>query len=469
MSGAAGTGHRPARRARLTEGSIFGHLRRLMVPMSVGIFATMTTGLVDSFWLGRLGTTPLAAVSFVVPFTMAIFSLAIGLAAGASSLVARAAGRDDEAGVRQVATDAFLLTLVLVALIALLGILTIRPVFGALGAEGALLDDVETYLSVWYVGIIFIVGPLIANNVLRALGNAIAPSVIMVSIAVINLVLDPLLIFGWGPFPRLEVAGAALATLIANACAFLAAGWLLIMRERVVELRLHPLPVMLRSWRAIARIGLPAAGSNMINPIATTAIVASIARFGESAIAGFGVAQRLETLAIIPLFALSASMGPVTGQNHGGGREDRVRETFVQGFRICVVWGLGMAVLLALLRWPVAGLFTDDAITQEVIRTYLLIVPVSVAGYGITIAMSAGFNGVGRPLVGMTAAFARSILLYAPFAWMGGLLGDVSGTFFGMALANVLAGLAIVAFTLYRAYPPRAPGLAPELRKPAPR
>jgi putative MATE family efflux protein len=440
-------------RSRLTEGPVRGHLLRLMLPMCAGIFATMTTGLVDAFWLGRLGTTPLAAVSFVVPFTMMVFSIAIGLGAGASSLVARAAGRNDEAGVRRLATDALLLCFLVMSMIAIIGVLTIRPLFGALGAKGSLLDEIETYLSIWYFGIIFVVGPMIANNVLRALGNAIAPSLVMVSIAVINLVLDPFLIFGWGPFPRLEVAGAAIATLIANAVAFLAAGWLLIRREHVLELKPVPLAVIAASWRQLTRIGLPAAASNMINPLATTAIIATVARYGEAAIAGFGVAQRVEVLAIIPMFALSASIGPVTGQNSGAGQTVRVRESFVEAFRICVLWGGMIAIAFAVLRHPISALFTTDEAAREVIRLYLIIVPISIAGYGITIAMSAGFNGLGRPLIGMTAAFARSLLLYAPLAILGAQIADMAGLFSGMALANILAGLVIVYHTLCRAFP----------------
>lgn len=446
------------RRARdLTQGSVFGHLLRLLIPMCLGIIASMTTGLVDAYWLGRLDPSDpmeLAAVSFCFPVMMAVFSVTIGLGAGTASVIARAAGAGDRERVRRLATHAFGLMLIVALIVSALGLATIDPLFRAMGAGDALMVHIREYMRIWYFAIIFIAGPMLAMTSLRALGDAVAPSLLMVLVSVINLILDPLLIFGYGPFPRLEVAGAALATAIANAIAFVMAGWLVIVREKLITFERAGPGEMAKSWRAIARIGLPAAGSNMINPIALAIVVAGFARFGPDVVAGFGAAARVEALAIIPLFALSASIGPLTGQNSGAEKPDRVREAFQMSFRIALVWGVGVATVLALLRSPIAAAFTDNETAREALRLYLLILPVTAAGYGVIMSASAGFNGLGKPLPGMAMTFTRALALLAPGAWIGGQLGGVTGAFLGMSAANVISGLVVVGWVLLIAFPP---------------
>lgn len=441
----------------LTQGSVFRHLLRLLIPMSLGIVASMTTGLVDAFWLGRLdpeNPIELAAVSFAFPVTMAVFSVTIGVGAGSASVIARAAGAGDRERVRRLATHAFGLALLVALTVSVLGLVTIDPLFRAMGAGDQLMVHIHEYMRIWYVAVVFIVGPMIAMTSLRALGDAIAPSLLMVLVAVINLVLDPMLIFGFGPFPRLEVAGAALATAIANACAFLMAGWLVVRREKLITFERAGPGELAKSWRAIARIGVPAAGSNMINPVALAIVVAGFARFGPDVVAGFGAAARVEALAIIPLFALSASIGPLTGQNSGAQKTERVREAFQMSFTIALVWGVAVATLLALFRAPIAAAFTDNETAREALRLYLLILPVTAAGYGVIMSASAGFNGLGKPLPGMAMTFTRALALLAPGAWIGGQLGGVTGAFLGMGAANVISGLAVVGWVLLIAFPP---------------
>lgn len=451
------------RRGRdLTEGPVFGHLMRLLGPMCLGIFASMTTGLVDAFWLGRLNPEnpeELAAVSFVFPVTMAVFSIAIGLGAGTASVVARAAGGGDRERVRRLTTDALVLTLIIVLAVSALGLATIEPLFTAMGASEALMVHIRDYMRIWYLGIVFIVAPLMANNVLRALGDAIAPSIIMVSIAVVNLILDPLLIFGIGPFPRLEVSGAALATLIANLIAFVASAFLIAGREKLIAFSRASWAQIRASWREVARVGIPAAGSNAINPMAMTFVIASVARFGSDTVAGFGAATRVEAMAIIPMFALSASIGPVTGQNSGAGLNDRVREAFVESFKIAAVWGVAIAGVLMLARGFIAEAFTDNEAAQAATRLYLLIVPLSAIGYGVIMAASAGFNGLGKPLPGLTMTVCRALLLLAPAAWIGGNVGGLKGALIGIAIANVISGALAVSWVLGLSAPGRRSAL----------
>lgn len=432
----------------LTQGPVFGHILRLVVPMSFGIVAMMLVGVVDAYWVGRLGTAQQAAVQFVFPISMLVMSVAIGLGAGAVSVVARAAGRGDASRTRRVATDAVSLSFLIVGLVSILGVLSIDPLFRAMGATDVMMPFVREYMVIWFAGIVFVVGPMVASNILRALGDAILPSLIMIVGAVINMALDPLFIFGWGPIPRMEVQGAAFATLVSNFVVFLIAMGLLTFREKLIDLSWPGFEEIRWNWREIARIGAPAAGSNMIGPASTAIVFAAVAGFGEAAVAGFGVAMRVEAFALIPLFALSGSIGPITGQNGGAGLNDRVREAFAKSFLFCAGWGLGIALLLFLLGDFMAPLFLPSAGGQAVAEQYWDIAPFAVAGYGVAMAASAGFNGLGRPLYGVAINAARGFLLIAPLAWIGGLLGGATGVIWGVFAANLIIGVTGAVFVL---------------------
>lgn len=435
----------------LTQGPVFGHILRLLVPMSAGIVAMMLVGVADAYWVGKLGTAQQAAVQFVFPVSMLVMSLAIGLGAGAVSVVARAAGRGDGGRTRRVATDAVTLSLIVVAAVSALGVLVIDPVFRAMGATEAMMPFVRDYMVIWFAGIVFVVGPMVASNILRALGDAVIPSLIMISGAAINMVLDPLFIFGFGPIPAMAVQGAALATLISNMIVFVIAMGVLIFRENLLDLSWPGFDEIFWNWREIARIGAPAAGSNMLGPLSNSIVIAAVARSGEAAVAGFGVAMRVEALLMIPLFALSGSIGPVTGQNGGAGHTDRVREAFAKSFLFCAVWGLGVGVVLFLAGDYIAPLFLPSADGQGVAEIYWDIAPFAVAGYGVAMAAAAGFNGLGRPLYGVAVNIVRGLILIAPLAWIGGLVGGVPGVIWGVFAGNAIIGIGAAYFVLRRA------------------
>jgi len=432
----------------LTQGPVFGHILRLVLPTCFGIVAMMLVGVVDAYWVGRLGTVQQAAVQFVFPVSMLVMSVAIGLGAGVVSVVARASGRGDGERIRRLATDSVVLSFIVVLAVSLAGMTVIEPLFRLMGASEAMMPYVREYMMIWFAGIVFIVGPMVAVNILRALGDAVLPSMVMVLAAVINMILDPLLIFGWGPFPRLEVQGAALATLISNMVVFFITMAILIFREKLIDLSWPGWSEILWNWREVGRIGAPAAGSNMIGPLSSAMVFAAMAPFGEAAVAGFGVAVRIEAFAIIPLFALSGSIGPVTGQNGGAGLTPRVREAFARSFLFCAGWGLFIALILLIAGPLLAPLFLPSQEAQAIARTYWAIAPFTVAGYGVAMAASAGFNGLGRPLYGVGVNAFRGLLLVAPLACLGGYLGGAPGVIWGVFAANLITGLAAALFVL---------------------
>lgn len=424
----------------LLEGSVPGHLQRLALPMVWGILAVMSFNIVDTYFVSQLGSAPLAAMSFTFPVVMMINSFAIGLGAGTSSAVARAYGAGEVQDVRRLVTDTSLLALLVSLVITLVGLLTIRPLFSLLGASPELLPLIADYMVPWYLGTIFVIVPTIAMSALRAIGNSALTGRIMVGVAIFNLILDPILIFGLFGFPRLELQGAAIATVIVRALSFCAALYFLIRREHLMAAPQWHLGTLVESWRKVLAVGLPAVLTNVIIPMSGGIVVALVAVHGDDAVAGLGVALRIEPVALIVFYALSAVVGPFMGQNAGAGKINRLRETVSVLARFCLILGGGLAVLLYFTGEPIARLFSESPEVIAVAVAYLSLVPFSYAGYGFVMSANAAFNGLGRPLPATMISFLRVLGVYLPMAWLGNHLWGMTGLFTATAASNLLLG-----------------------------
>lgn len=427
-------------RARLTEGPVGRRLIALTVPMAWGVFSVIALNLVDTFFVAQLGTRELAAISFTFPVVMVMGSLALGLGAGTASVVARAIGAGDRQRVCRLATHSLLLAVLVVALFVTAGLLTIEPLFRLLGAGPELLPLIHDYMLIWYPGMVFLVVPMVGNSVIRAGGDTAFPSLIMTVAALTNAVLDPLLIFGLAGLPRLEMQGAALATVIARGLTLAAALAVLHYRERVLLWRRPSWSELLASWRAVLHVGLPAAATNMVNPLSTAVITALLAGFGAEAVAAFGVATRIEALALLVIMALAASVGPFVGQNWGARRYDRVFEALHLASLFSIGWGLLAALLLALGGPWLAGLFDDNPTVVAIAALYLLMVPVSYGGNGVILVSGAVFNALGQPLRATVVTLTRWLVLYIPLAFAGGRLYGVGGVFAAACFSNLAVG-----------------------------
>jgi putative MATE family efflux protein len=436
-----------ADRRDLTQGSVRAQLVRLASPLSIGIVAMFSATIVDAYFLGRLGTQPLAAISYAFPVAFAVMSLAIGLAAGTGSVLSRAIGKGDRSRIVSLTTHSLVLALILGGVVAFVGTATIRPLFTLIGAEGGVLDDIVTYMRIWYLALPLLVLAQVAASILRANGDALVPSALMIATAAINIALAPILIFGGFGIEGMGIEGAAWAGFASRVVMPLVIIPVLLFRDRLINLKRTSWDEVFSSWREIARIGGAAALGNAINPFSISVVTAIVAVYGDQVVAGFGVAGRLESFAVIPMLALSGSIGPVAGQNWGARKFERVREAIRFAFIICVSWSvLAAAVFWFAAEW-FASQFSDSPIVSEEAAYYLWIVPITFAGYGITIVAAGAFNALGRPMLGLGLYLVRSLVFYVPLALVATTLFDTTGVYVGIAIANVSAGGVILWLT----------------------
>ena len=229
---------KPKKNGKLLEGDHRIVLIKMTLPMMFGLLSVILFNLVDTLYIAQLGVQELSAISYTFPIVFSVISLGIGLSGGASALISQAIGRGDQLSAARFASHSILIAACLVITIAVLGTFTINPLFSLLGANKENLDIIKDYMYIWYPSTALIIIPIVGNGAIRATGDSVTPSFIMSISGLSNIILDPLFIFGWGPFPRLEVEGAAIATALSYSITFFASIWILWKREKLLQFKL---------------------------------------------------------------------------------------------------------------------------------------------------------------------------------------------------------------------------------------
>lgn len=401
---------------RLVTGSIPGHLLSQTLPAIIGVAAIMSIGIVDAYFIGKLGSEALAAVSFIFPVAVASTSLGVGVMVGINSVVARALGEGDHEKAAQRASFGILFAAACGVVMGLALWALIDPIFAAMNAPPALMPLIRAYMTPYACGFPLSLAIMGFNGVLRGQGEAKRTSTVSLCYAAANWVLNPILITGAFGFPGFGIAGSAYATVI---------GWGIGVSVAMVLLRGTSLPfnpALLRNSdlidpaRAIIKVGLPAAFSNAINPLGLSILTARVALEGEAAVAGFGAAGRLQSFVIVPLLALSGAIGAIVGQNWGAGRFDRAREAALWAAGFCIVWGLLVAGAMMAAGRSFATVFTDDPAVIAEFSRYLQIAAWGYAGFGLLIVGNGIMNAVDKAGLALTQSVMRVFCVMLPVA-----------------------------------------------------
>ncbi len=423
----------------MTQGNVAGQLVRLTVPVAWGILALLGYRLAEAWFVGQVGPDALAAISFAFPVTMVVFSVSIGLGAGTSSVIARAIGAAEE-GVPRLVADALILTALVGLACAALGVVGAHWLARLLGAGPDLAPAIAGYLRIWFPSAVLVLVATVGLSAARAAGDATFQGTAMVASSLLNLAVAPLLILGGFGWHGLGLIGAPLSSLVAWTPLLVATIWRL---ERLHLLSFDRLNVaeFMASSRRILRVGLPAAATNCVIPVASGVITWLLAPYGHQVVAGFGLGSRVESVAMVLFFALSAVMNPFAGQNAGAGRIGRVREALRVTAWFCAGFGALLAVALYAGRAWVATRFTHDPGVLAAATLYLALVPVSYGPAGIIAIVNAAFNGLNRPMHAVAVSVARTLVVNVPVAWLGGRLLGAEGVFLGICFSNVVVGI----------------------------
>ncbi|EME3971226.1 MATE family efflux transporter [Vibrio fluvialis] len=427
-------------------------LRQMTIPMIFGMVAILMFNLVDTFFISLLGTDALAAISYTFPVTFGVNCITMGIGVGLSTNIGRLLGQGDTSNAARFSTHGLLLAVTLVAIACTLGFFTIEPLFLLLGAKAELIPLIEQYMQVWYLTIPLLVIPMAGNSAIRATGDTKTPAKMMMLAGAINGCLDPLLIFGYGPFPELGIQGAAIASAFSWLGALIGSLYVLVKRDRLLA---PPHFASLRhDWQQILKIGTPAALSTAMSPISGALLMMMLSSHGTAAVAAYGAAQRIESILILVLMSLTSALTPFMAQNFGAQNPTRSFSGLFLSLRFSLIFQLLVFIMMVPLSIPLAALFSQEQAVRDLLWHYLLVVPFSYGFQGVVMMLVSALNALHLPLKAFQWSFMRLFLFTLPSAWLGSTLYGIEGLFIGIALGNVLGGLSgyLYALLLRRRY-----------------
>ncbi|MCH9780881.1 MAG: MATE family efflux transporter [Alphaproteobacteria bacterium] len=464
--------------AELTVGSMRGHLKRMAIPTWIGILAILAFNTVDTWFISLLGGTELAGLAFTYPVIFVSVGLTFGCSIAATALVSQAIGRstiqrrsslvakegrdsegeesaadqataynplDDRKGL---ATTALILVLLFFGSMGAVGFFTIEPLFSALRAPDAIQPVITAYLSVWYpIALPLTALAIFCDSLLRAYGDAKTPGILMTVGTLINLGLDPVLIFGIEGFvPALGVAGAAWATGISYIV--LTCYYLYLFAVRMRLFRWLAWREFLQCARELIRVARASMTEQALEPATDFFIFYIIAPYGPEVIAAMGIAYRFFGLAVSPALALTTVVNPITGQNFGAKRIDRIELLWHRLLQTAALLSITMGLLFTVFGGAIVSVFTDNIITYAMAAFFLRLVMWTVGGYAIMASLTGILYGLDRSKAVLFIKTLQVLSFYVlPIYVAVSLLGGV-GVVYAWAVGDLLTGL--LAYLLYR-------------------
>jgi putative MATE family efflux protein len=369
------------------------------------------------------------------------------LGIGTSAVIAKELGRGSDESAKNSGTAAIYLAAIIVGILSFAGFYFIDEMFLLLGASEALLPLIHEYMDIWFVGSICLIGPMIGNAILRASGDTKTPSIIMGSAGLINAILDPIFIFGLGSIPAMGIKGAAIATLISWVFGLLLVLYIIGVKRQLIHTKLLPLKTFIASSKGILNIGLPAAGANMLTPLAAAVLTAIVANYGESAVAAFGVGSRIESIACLVVLAMSMTLPPFISQNFGAGNMHRVEKSYKKSIKFVLIWQLLIYFLLVLIAPFIADIFSKEQAVADIIILFMWILPLGYGLQGVIILTNSSFNALHKPMVALMLSAVRLFICYVPLTYFGSVYYGLEGFFIGGFLGNLI--MAMISYRLF--------------------
>ncbi len=420
---------------KILTGKTSSMLSSMSVPISLGMLSTFLFQVIDTYFVGQLGSSALAALSFASTVYFILVGLFIGLAVGVSILVGQYYGAKELGNVKSIAWIGVWLSLVLAVVLVVPVLYFSDAIFSALGAGKEVLPLILEYLMPLLMGIPMLSIGLMMGSILRATGCVAPPEIIMGVAGVINLVLDYVLIFGHFGMEPMGIQGAAIATVVSWLFVLLAMLFLMF-KKRLLSSRIGEKPLVIQV-KQIVLVGLPTIATQIIGPLTQMFITFLLATQSAKAVAAYGVASRIEMLLLIGIMGVSTAITPFIAQNAGAGKKERIDEAIAYGGRASTYIGLLVAVLLLVFIHPIASLFSTDASVVHLTTRYFQWISFTYVFYGLFVITTSVFNGLQLPFNSLKIMLIKTLLFTLPLTFVGSYYGVV-GIFAGIALGNVL-------------------------------
>ncbi len=430
-----------------TDGSIFKALIALSIPVVFSNILQSAYQLVDTFWVGRLGAQAVAAVSLSFPIIFLMFAVGGGLTIAGSIMVAQSIGAKEIKRANHIAGQTLLMILAIVIPLTIIGISISGPLMKFMGADANVLPLATNYLQVSFIGLIFVFGFFAFQALLRGVGDVKTPIYIVLGTVILNSILDPLFIFGYGPIPGFGVAGAAGATVLTQAIATIIGLFILFSGKYGIHLKLNEFKPDKELIMKMFKLGLPASIEQSMRALGFTVMTILVAGFGTSVIASYGIGTRILSFVIIPAIGLSMATSTIVAQNIGAGKLRRAEQTANLSAIIGFVSLTIIGVLAFVFAENIASVFiTGDPHALEGSVTFVKVMALTFGFIGMQLSLAGAFQGSGNTFASMILTVISVWVLQFPIAY---ILSHTSGfNEFGVWIAFPVANIIMAIVTI---------------------
>ena len=436
----------------LTTGSLTGHLVRTMSFMLVSMVFQTLYVLVDLFWVGRLGTDAIGAVGLSGNLSFIVIAITQVLAVGATTVVSHASGRKDQARANMLFNQAQVLSIVAGLLFFAVAMLLREEYAASQSATEGMRAATEDYL-LWFIPAMALQFVMVGMGAaLRGTGNFKPGMWVQSGSVIINMVIAPFLIFGWGPFPEMGVSGAAVATLVAVLVGVVWISLYFISADAYLRFHTGSWTPQFRVWSDMLKIGLPAGAEFALMGVYMAVVYAITKPFGAAAQGGFTIGLRIVQSAFLPVVALGFAVAPVAGQNFAAGKGERVREAFKAAAGMAAAVMFVAALVIHFAAVPLMGIFTNDAEVTLVGVEYLRIVAWNFVASGITFVSSSMFQALGNTIPSLATSVLRLFVSILPAILLARVAGFHLTWIWYLGVFSVVLQMAVNLLLLQREF-----------------
>lgn len=430
-------------RDAILNDSIPKTLFKLSWPIMVGNTMQVLYNLADTFWVGKLGADHVAAISVGFPLIFLLISIGNGMTIAGTTLVAQYTGSNNKEKSDHVAGQIFSLVIFLSLVFGTAGFIFNRRILGWIGAPANIMDDAVAYLDIIFAGVAFMFVFFVFTALLRGVGDTKTPMKMIVASTIVNIILDPFLILGWGVFPAMGVRGAAIATVFSRALAGLYGVYILFKGTKGIKLYFHNLVPNFEVQKQIIKLGTPSAAEQSVIALGMTFLMGIVSDFGTLAVAAYGIGNRILSVVMMPMRGMSMATTTMVGQTMGANDADRSEK--IAWTAVGITFGLMTVLILITQVFPaqIISVFNDNPEVVKIGVDFLKIVGLSFGFLGIRIVIGGSFRGAGNTVAAMILAVVALWGFRVPLAHLlsSYFSMETRGIWWGMFMSNFLSAI----------------------------